>query len=273
MVCIHLSLPGCATTDRPRDTELSIDREEAAAVLSPNTTPATRPAWTVVIVVFRGANHEQLAQLGLEKVVGETSLDDVRIERRGETASAVVYGRFDSPEDPEAQRALRRVREARTADGATPFAAAVLAPPRADASAATSPMDLRTARDQFGPDALFTLQVAVYGPERGGQLSAREQDRVRRSAEQAARSLRSEGETAFFYHGPNRSMVTVGVFGSDDHDPQGVMPESAALKDARDRHPHHLVNGAARRVSVRGSDGSMSEARLEPAFLVAIPTK
>src|SRR5690606_17423075 len=85
------------------------------------------------------------------------------------------------------------------------FATAFLAPPAGDPDPGAIPQyHLSRARIEFGAQSRYTLQIAVYESNNPAE--------ARRAAEQAAAQLRADGEPAFYYHGPSRSMVTLGAF-------------------------------------------------------------
>jgi len=85
------------------------------------------------------------------------------------------------------------------------------------------------------------------------------------------RELRAEGDQAFYYHAPYRSMVTVGVFGESDFDATTTPPiESRRLRQTREKFPHNLLNGKGIRETITNSAGQRVT-RLQPSSLVAIP--
>lgn len=190
----------------------------------------------------------------------------------------VAFGSYDSPDAPQAQRDLAMVKS-REVDGARPFATAALLPPEARAVAgAIAELDLRRAREVFGKQAAYTLQVGAYARADNRPASADELAQFRALAEQAAQELRRQGEMAFYYHGPRMSLVTVGLFADEDlagvdRDAAGgeaPRAESMALQEARRKFPHTLLNGKGVVLRQRGGDGSQ---RLAPAELVRVPER
>ena len=102
----------------------------------------------------------------------------------------------------------------------------------------------------------------------------KEMAEFRKHAELAVTTLRREGEQAFYYHGPTGSMVTVGLFGQDDFDPQAAGVESPMLKQVRKRYPYNLLNGQGMKenVKVQLEGGGAGEAtRMQPSSLVEVP--
>lgn len=267
--------------DRPaRNTDLEKFRDEADEVLAPLTGRGADAAeaesashWSIVIVAFTGDQQSEGASLGLIKAQTEGGLPEAYMEKR-DNATVIAYGRYEGPDDPRALADLERVRTFRI-NGRTPFASALLAPPDPRHLAGSLPdLDLRNAKELFGKDrALYTLQVAIYGRADRSPASKEEIVEYRKAAEAAAVILRRDGELAFYYHAPERSMVTVGVFGQDDYEPlhrSGF--ESPALVQARQQHPLNLLNGQGIRERIPGVRGDGPEVyRLQPSTLVGVP--
>jgi hypothetical protein len=226
-------------------------------------------AWTIILTAV-SADAPERARALLEQVRGKGKLPDAFLmERNGRHIIAV--GSFQSPTEDIATAELGRVRGIEV-DGELPYAHAFLAPPSGDLSRGSIPeYDLRNAHAQYGPDVRYTLQIAVYGKEDGAPATEEEMALFRKSAEDAATALRGDGELAFYYHGPNRSMVTVGVFTEEEHHlEQGIAVESARLQLLRDRHPRNLLNGRTIIEKVRSASGGMVD-RDQKSFLVSIP--
>ncbi|MDX1565257.1 MAG: hypothetical protein R3236_07625 [Phycisphaeraceae bacterium] len=108
--------------------------------------------------------------------------------------------------------------------------------------------DLRTAPE----GTYYTLQIAHYeNPDNPAER--------RKRAEEYAQQLREQGEQAFYYHGPNMSLVTVGAFkdavlrvGSVSRRGDGskrlTVPTpttrySPEVEELQAKYPHHLHNG------------------------------
>lgn len=236
----------------------------------PSTSPAGGSGWSIVIAVFNGDEQAALARQALAEIQTDGRLPEAFIQERGR-ATAICVGSYPGAEDRAAQSDLHRIQtmEFTAAGGATkPYATVYLAPP-IDAAPVKNEYDLRTAKRTFGKDALYTLQVGFYGREEVNRLSPEDKKTVQAAAEEAAAQLRREGELAFFYHGPNRSMVTVGVFGPEDFNPMNPGNESRRLRDARRRHPLNLYNGQG----YTGKTPGMREAKLVPSALVAVPER
>ena len=159
---------------------------------------------------------------------------------------AVLYGgRFADAKDPAAVAARKRLRRVRGPEGSRfagerPFRDARLVALEGAAGAGgggggvapSDPLDLR------GHPGLYTLQVGFFD-------DAAKPDR-RTAAERWANQLRREEQVeAFYHHGPNRSLVTVGLFDRrqfvQEGQVEGYPPEAREL---RERFPHNLGNGS-----------------------------
>lgn len=248
-------------------------REEGQKLFGPNSgsgadeTANGGGGWAVIIAVFRGEDAEKTASATLRRTRAEGGLPEAYVAKRNE-AYVIAVGDFVSPDDERAIKELARVQQIEVG-GAKPYDHALLAPPAGSPKGDMPQYNLLMAKKQFGDDALYTLQIGAYGVL-GGKTrpDAKELANVRKAAEEAAYRLRQEGEQAFYYHGPTMSMVTVGVFDTEDFDPQVPNFKSARLRDAQKRHPYNLYNGQAVREKVKGSPD-----RLQPSNLVAIPSK
>lgn len=219
--------------------------------------------WSIVLATFSGAGHAERAREVVSasaQALSGAGVPNVRAESRGR-GSAVVAGSYPGPGDARAMRDLESVRRVQGPDGPA-FASAFLAPPSGGAEAGEIPrFHLSRAKEEFGPRVRYTLQVAVYESPR--------REEAMRAAEQATLALRSEGEAAFYYHGPARSMVTIGAF--TDEDVRGDAfgrAGSRSLEELRARRPLNLFNGNQPLMERR--PGS-AEPVAQPSFLVAIP--
>lgn len=242
-----------------------IDPDEGQAIFGGGGT-STQDAgvWTIVLAAFRGEEAEDAARIARDRVVNEGGLVDARVERRGE-ALLLTLGRFDGPEDARAVAELERVREVEIRD-VKPFERAILTPPRA--STGTNPeYDLLNVQQMYGSGFIYTLQIGSYGRSDGRPATDAERAEARRYAERAVATLRSEGEQAFYFHGPNYSSVTVGLFRADEVDPQTGM-RSPAFYDLQAKFPFNLLNGAQRTVALRGE-----QAQAQRSVLVGIPKR
>ncbi|UYV13968.1 MAG: hypothetical protein NCW75_06675 [Phycisphaera sp.] len=243
----------------------SIDPGEGRALFPGGGTSARDDgAWTIVLAAFRGEEADKAARLAHDRVVNEGGLQGARVEQRGR-AILLTLGRFGGPDDPEAAAELERVRGVQIR-GFTPFERAILTPPLA--STGTNPEhDLLNVHRTYGPGYIYTLQIGSYGRADGRPATDAERMEARRAAERAVATLRSEGEQAFYFHGPNYSSVTVGLFRAEEVDPQTGL-RSPAFYDLQAKFPYNLLNGAERRVTLQGE-----EPQAQRSVLVGIPKR
>jgi hypothetical protein len=198
---------------------------------------------------------------------------------------AVVTNEFDRQDEAAARAEFARVREL-TIDGAKPFAAATLLAPAKRGDAGTLPQfDLGTVRARAQPGVEYTLQMGIYQIDDGSRAPTDAQLReIRQAAEMAVKTLRADGVEAFYWHGPSRSTVTVGLFGESDLQrtareggKEMVVPQrSDRLAAAQAAFPQNLVNGMAIRVKVQGADSPDrapvgKAGGFQPSFLIRIP--
>lgn len=210
--------------------------------------------WAILLRAFSGGGALERAEAAAAGFRANAGLESARVVPRSNGA-VVVYGGFASPDDRAAQRELARVKGL-TFNGVTPFATAFLAPQGGTDPGSVPELNLAEARERHGRGAKYTLQIAVYESDRGAE--------AKRAAEEAALQLRRDGELAFYYHGPTKSMVTLGLFGDRDYDP-ATDRRSAALQELQRRYPHNLLNG--RTIIERRVGGE----RTQPSALVLVP--
>lgn len=206
--------------------------------------------WSIMLAVFHGDTAAQEAATLLQQIQAKGQLPGAYLQARGPNA-VIVAGSFPDPASPDAQAELKRIREI-VVDRANPYASAFLVPPPTGAPGSLPEMDLTRARDKYGPGAKYTLEAGFYGRNDNVAPNAADLAEFRKAAEEAATRLRQAGELAFYYHGPRRSSVTVGLFDDADFDPKDPTFRSTRLADARKLHPYHLYNGEAIRIKGRG---------------------
>ncbi|MBL8745616.1 MAG: hypothetical protein JNK58_04575 [Phycisphaerae bacterium] len=195
--------------------------------------PLRLTGWSIVLESHTGSDAVARAQARLAAVSNESGRSDVRVRATGRGA-AIVAGAYRSPDAPEARADLALVR-ARVVGDRMPFSQAFFAPPPETVDPGLAPeVNLLAAKQVFGKDKEYTLQIAFY--------QSKKPEEAKRAAEQAALQLRRDGELAFYYHGPTMSLVTVGVFSDSDFD-QGLRPKTAAILALQERYPLNLHNG------------------------------
>lgn len=279
-------------TPDPRDATLADQGRElfaplggpgdaSGANLGGNEQGSTSDAWSIAIANFPNSDAgKAAAEAALGRVRTRGRLPAAFLEARTKRI-VLAYGRYEGPGDPQAQRDLDRV-HALQIDGQQPYSGAILSPPAPDRVFGSIPeFDLRNARRIHGREALYTLQIGVYGrPDASEAPPPGELQEYRQAAERAVIELRRDGDEAFYFHGPTRSTVTVGVFTQRDHDPTyRVRPndpprlrESARLIDTKQRFPNNLLNGRGIRERLPGRTGTReTDFRLQPSTLVRIP--
>ena len=224
--------------------------------------------WSIVLTKIESGDMARAQQL-LRVIQEETRLREAFIDERSD-GLVIAYGNFLGREA--AEKELVRVRGTDML-GTKPFESAIVRPPSGEALMGSNPaFDLRTVKKRYGKQAVYTLQIGVYGRNDYQTPSPEELSAYRQAAEKAVRDLRSQGDTAFYYHSPSRSMVTVGVFGEKDFD-STVYPayQSPRLKATREKFPNNLLNGQGIKETRRTESGI--DKRMQSSQLVAIPEK
>lgn len=222
-------------------------------------------SWTIAIVGVK--NSKPVATAALEKVQNKAGLREAYLDQRGDTF-VVACGAYPSPADPKAQADLKRIQNFEF-EGGKPFAGAVLAPPEVSGRAGSIPeLDLRSIKNDPLSKAKYTLQVGVYGRLDNEEPSAADLAQFRKAAEDAAVRLRREGDEAYYYHGPTRSMVLIGAFDETEYDANHPGDfDGPRLKAAREKFPYNLVNGAGYKETPLGA----KEGKLQKSRIVMIP--
>ncbi len=233
--------------------------------------PARMPPggrWSVLLGTFADEGHQARAEAFRQQTVRAFPQLDGAFLAPHRSGSMVVFGRYQGPDDPDAQASLARIKS--LGDPANrPFPTAMLVRRSVGAAAGPpGPWDLRNLRSQFPRKRqLFTLEVAVWSTFGTNEISPEE---VRRAAEEYARQLRTRGADAWYRHDldTDTSSVTVGRFGADAYDPRSTLyaPE---VERAMREFPRLLVNGEELLVA---TDPRRGEARRPLASrLVEVP--
>lgn len=272
------ALQGCAASSEADSQALSPYATQAGGVFAVEEASGGAgegegivPAWWSVTVATVPSGRVDHAKSILQ-TVRDAGLTGAYIAVRDERP-VVAFGRYADPADADAQAGLRAVRQTMIGD-MSPFASAMLAPPvQIRTGSGTDEANLRTVRERFGKSrAAYTLQIGVYGRGDLGKPTAEELALFQREAEKAVRQLRAQGDEAFYYHGPNMSMLTVGILSETDHDGSTQPPiESMRLRELRRKFPNNLLNGEGIRETVRTETGTAQ--RLQASRLVAIPER
>lgn len=223
-----------------------------------------RTGWSIAMATLTMDDHASLAQQWAADFTAATGMSDVWIERTSK-GSVVRYGSYPSFDSPAAQRDLGRIKQT-DVNGSTPFGRSYLSQVTSESRMGdASPLHLSRAREYFpGEDSVYSLQVAVYEP-----VAEITREECRKLAEEAAQRLRAQGDLAFYYHGPNRSMVCVGVFGPDAVDTSTYI-YSAPVRELQKRYPYNAFNGLALIEKRASTAGGIQESK-QPSFLVPVP--
>ncbi len=283
-------LVGCGGDQARSDQDAAFYADQSGAVFAPEPKDTPSPGlglddeelllareniggWSIVLSkVGRGGNEGmRRAKEMLAIVQGQAGLKEAKIEQRS-TGLVIAYGDYLGKEDPQAVRDLKRIQQIEI-NGVKIFEQALITPPTSEALRGSNPSyDLRTVKQRFGDRAIYTLQIGIYGRADYQMPSAQDLAAFRKAAEDAVRVLRAQGEMAFYYHAPARSMVTVGVFGERDFDATTKPPtQSRELRALRKRFPNNLLNGQGINEKIRSESGHIT--RLQSSQLVGIPEK
>lgn len=209
-------------------------------------------AFAVELKTFTGTDRLQQAFDFSNVVRADAQIADVWFVDRGE--DAVVYaGRYPRKDHPEAKAKLKAVRAA-TLDNQRAFRRAKLVTIDRNQGGTRDKHDLT----QYS--GYRTLLLAVYDPDFGKDF--------RRAAEETADELRDEHEVdTYYYHGPNQSLVTAGLFTQMDFVPvDGVDSYGPAIRQMQEVFPHTRRNGEF----IIGEDLA-SEDQREPTVIVRVP--
>jgi hypothetical protein len=191
--------------------------------------PAGGQGWAIRVAEITGEHRHEQAMEVASRLRTEAQLSDVWIEDTG-NAAHVYHGRFANASDPKIRPALERV-QAIEIDGENPYAHSRLVPLVGETHVIADPFDLR----QF--IGYYSLQIGFYDAAYG--------ESFREAAEQAVRVLREEGHEAYFYHGPYRSIITVGIFTYDQAfvSAGAIDTYAPVIHELQKQFPYNLGNG------------------------------
>lgn len=209
-------------------------------------------AFAVELATFAGRDRLQESFDFANRVRTDAQVADVWFVERGQ--EAVVYaGRYSRKNHPEAKAKLKAVRAA-TLEGRRPFRKAKLV------AIDRSQQGTRDEHDLSQYSGYRTLLLAVYDNNHGNEF--------RRAAEEFAEKLRAEHDVdLYYYHGPNQSLVTAGLFTQTDFVPvDGVDSYGPAIRQMQQLFPDTQRNGEY----LIGEDLSTDTQR-EPTVVVRVP--
>lgn len=255
------ALPLLCAACQPAEPQRTYTQSQLREVLRdpPRQTEQTsrrRDHWSIALATFSMQDHRAGAEEMQTLLAQEHGLTNTYITS-DQSRSVLYYGSYRSHDDRRLQADLARVKNL-VIDGGQPFLTAFLVPPDTLDIGSDSPLSLTSVRRRYGPAArLYTLEVGVYEDQNRRAAMA--------AAEEAVRVYRSQGEEAYFYHGPHRSSVTIGVLSEAqlDFEAPGFGP---AVRELRLRHPHRAVNGSLVRVREAGQDRGIA-----PSTLMIVP--
>lgn len=219
---------------------------------------AKQEGWTILMESFEGGNRFRRANDLVRRLIADQQLSNLWIQEAGGGKINVYMGRYTSFSDPKAKVDLERVRSISLGEGQVmPYIDVELVSLSGDGRGGNiDPMDLS------GYSGYYTLQIGFYDSDFGSAY--------RDAAERAAKTLREDGEQAFFYHGVHRSMITVGLFTDEDFERDGPVhiygPRILALQEI---YPNNLGNG--REVIQTFRDEKKVEQRAQKSSLVRVP--
>jgi len=267
LLAVALHPLGCTETRVVNDPwgDLPIDRSPSApdgGGSNPNR--ANQPdallmqnVWTALVATYDGDDRDRRAANLMRQLQRRPGVPALWTHQRGD--SLIVYaGRYTDPLGDRAQQQLAKLRAVEL-DGEQPFSGtkfvnfAQHAGPEEDTIGGqpTGQHDLK----QFA--GMYSLQIGFYDSEAGEDF--------RQAAEKAVTELRAEGEEAYYYHGPNRSLITIGLFTDEDLSSQsGITVYSPRIRELQERYPYNLANGRTL-IEKRGD-----VTREQPSFVVQV---
>lgn len=220
---------------------------------TPNYGSQSRDGWAIELSTFTGKNRQANARRLMTYLMKQPNLSDIWVYDQGNDTH-VMQGHYTDPSSELVQEELHRIREM-TFDDIKRFEKAQVQPYGKTAMTADEPSDLT----QFAGMPGYTLQVAFFDKAGGKEF--------REAAEIYCRQLREKKEQAYFYHGPNRSMVTIGLFNDSDWEGEGVSRHyGERIRELQKRFPHNLGNGST---IVEKSRGTIIGD--QPSVLVHLP--
>ncbi len=186
----------------------------------------------IQLIAFDGELHVNRANLIAKRLRDESNLTTVWVQS-AETRSAVMMGRYPSPDTFHAQEDLKTARML-TVDGVRIFE-------NANIIALTATGDTSLAGFELSNNpGDYTLQVGFYSPDRGGPD-------YQKTAERITQTLRQQGYEAYFFHDPQvkRSHICVGVFYESDliNYEDGSRGYTEKIYKLQDIFPYNLDNG------------------------------
>lgn len=207
--------------------------------------------YTVLLERFEGPTRLDDARQTVQAISEQSNVRDLWLdERRG--IVSLYAGRFDQAGRPVAKETLRQVR-AIEIDGDKRFSDATIEPIGTFNQIYADPYNLKSHMGKL------TLQIGFYDKNFGPGF--------RQAAEKAVIALRKDGEEAYYYHGPHRSLITVGLFTRADFEQVGNTERyGPAIRALRKKYPHNLANGLTLEQTIGGQDAGAQESFIVRVF-------
>jgi hypothetical protein len=245
-VALILAVAACG----PTTNESPAPSSAASSAMAPGS------FWAIIADAFEGPDRRAAAEIRRDELVDQTGLSGWWIHSEGERAM-VVFGRYAAPSDPQAREDLTSLKAMVDAGRFRPRTLMLTPVQTGTVRSAPGTYELSRARGK----GAYTLQIGFCIDDRDRQQAAE-------ASEQWVQSLRKEGVQAFYHHGPNRSIVTVGIFDESAAwvNAQGIVQYSQAVRSLQEQFPYNLRNGETIIIRVKGKP-----AFKQPSFLVRIP--
>ncbi len=258
LIVLLTATPGCTYERVVRDGWAQMRQLSNQSRPNDNHSGSSNPShrnstlWTIELQTFDNPNRRDHARNLITRLQNDAHLPDLWADHSLDH-TRVYRGRYQDPHSPAATSDLRQTRMVRL-DGQLRFAAARLVP-LGDAA----PLPTLDALDLKGRTGMYSLQIGFYDKTFGPEYQ--------QAAAQAAQTLRQQGHQAFYYHGPHRSMVTVGLFTDDDFARNGaVWTYGQKIRSLQEQFPYNLANG--RTIIEKVACKSIGE---QPSSLVRVP--
>lgn len=235
------------------------DRDSGASSESGSPANPQRGGWAIQVAQFDGRDRQRNAKR-LAKLVQQHSrmaeiwLDDLPATSMRPAKVRVMAGHYRSSDDIGAWEDLNHLRLIELGSD-FPFAGAELI---ALGSAVGGDGSHASEWDLKGYVGMYTLQIGFFDDNAGPQF--------RQLCEQAVKILRDKGEPAYYYHGPHRSLLCLGLFTEGDFVEQGGLRSyGPRIRELQTRYPHNLANGYTQVEKQNGQ--TIGE---QPSFLVRV---
>jgi len=230
--------------------------------------------YTILLFTHSGATHVADARQHLErakKYTGWSGLDVIHKDGK----SQLIWGKYARPD--KASRRVKTAQKWKTPQGVVIFSRAMVIPiPGKD----IGPKKWNLKHVDYG---MYTFQIAIFHDAPKVNYVGR-----KRFAVEYCTRLREKGYEGYFSHGPNRSMVSVGLFGSEAvrqvrqkvYSPQGK-PTIVNVSKILDPKIHKLekdfpimaINGKGQEIAVQDQRTGKTMWVPQKSMLVKLPQR